>query len=78
MTQTQNNVEAVKHKAVSMKLAFIFYLKISEHFSFIPTKTEKGCLKQGGTLREHIPQTTSSSFSCDCLLWAKNISLIFF
>lgn len=67
MTQNQNNLEVVKHKAVSMKLAFIFFTsKISEHFLFIPMKTEKGYLKQGGTLTEQIPQTISSSFTCYC------------
>lgn len=42
MTQNQNNLEVLKHKAVSMKLAFIlFYLKINAHLLFIQVKTEK-------------------------------------
>lgn len=48
----QNHFEVLKHKAVSMKLAFIFYLKINAHLSFIQMKTEKGYLKQEGTLTE--------------------------
>lgn len=61
----QNHFEVLKHKAVSMKLAFIFYLKINAHLSFIQMKTEKGYLKQEGTLTEWISQTSSSSF-CYC------------
>lgn len=64
MTQKQNHLEILKHKAVSMKLAFIFfYLKINAHLLFIQVKTEKEYLKQGGTFTEQVSQTCSSSFS---------------
>lgn len=67
MTQNQNNLEVLKHKAVSMKLAFIlFYLKINAHLLFIQVKTEKEFLKQGGTLTEQVSKTCSSFFSCSC------------
>lgn len=66
MTQNQNDLEVLKHKAVSMKLAFIFYLKINAHLSFIQRKTEKEFLKQEGILTEQLSQISSSSFSCYC------------
>lgn len=48
MTQTQNNLEVLKHKVVGMKLAFIFfYLKINAHLSSSQVKTEKEYLEQG-------------------------------
>lgn len=56
-------MQVLKHKAVSTKLAFIFYLKINAHLSFIQMKTEKGYRNQVGTLTEQTSQTSSSSLT---------------